>query len=318
MATSSHQYNTRAQTLAPGKEIGFSVNQGANWSTYLVYRPLYPKSFFERIYNYHSQKTFTSWSVAHDIGAGCGVVSATLASQFNNVIVSDPNEGYTTVARKALIEESGIPESKLQFLQEGAEKSSVESGTVDLLTVCECIHWTNPVVAIQEFNRELRPGGTVVITHYTVPRILENERAQGAWAKIWDLYSENCKDDDLLAHAFRILNTGFDHLEFPPDQWSLVKRQYINAHGSLLPFKMNHIVAEDYVHEGERKVFDEGDEDWTDVKGFDWFKGYQETWVPTLPESKSQELWNELELALNGQKAKIETPVVMVFATKKN
>ncbi|KAL9627347.1 MAG: hypothetical protein Q9164_007632, partial [Protoblastenia rupestris] len=152
---------SNTETTAPAKELGFSVKQGVNWSNYLAYRPIYPASFFDRIYGYHSQKSQAAWSVAHDVGAGCGIVSSTLASRFNSAIVSDPNDGYVTLARKTLVEESFIPESKFRFLQEGAEKSSVESGTVDLVAACECIHWTDTDVAIKEFGRELKAGGTL-------------------------------------------------------------------------------------------------------------------------------------------------------------
>ena len=48
----------------------------------------------------------------------------------------------------------------------------MESGSVDLIMACECIHWTRPEIAIAEFARELCAGGTLVITHYNYPRIV--------------------------------------------------------------------------------------------------------------------------------------------------
>ncbi|PQE12385.1 Methyltransferase type 11 protein [Rutstroemia sp. NJR-2017a BVV2] len=297
------------------EEIGFSVAQGANWSEYLAFRPIYPKSFFERIYQYHSEKNGTAWLAAHDNGAGCGVVSSTLADRFKNVIVSDPNDGYATLAQKILTEEVGIPASRLRFLQEGAEKSSVESNSVDLVTACECIHWTDTAVAIKEFGRVLKTGGTVAITHYTVPRIVGNEAAQKAWNAIYQVYSQRAQSD-LLTHAFRIINTGLDCLEFPANEWKAVKRIYINAQGSIDSFKTNDRVGESKVKSTDERVWVEDDADWCDEKDITWLKGYIGTWVPVLPESEAQDLWDELEKALNGQKAKLETPVAIVLATK--
>ena len=305
--------NTESRSVV--KEIGFSVNQGVDWSSYLAYRPHYPASFFHRIYDYHSHKPKATWSVAHDIGAGCGVVSSSLAPRFDSVIVSDPNDGYVTLARKILVDELSIADSKFRFLQEGAEKSSVEPATVDLVAVCECIHWTDTVAAIKEFGRELKTGGTLAITHYTVPLIAGNNRAQSAWKAIWDVYSERARSD-LLDHAFTIANTGLEPLEFPEGEWDAVKRIFINAHGSIGTFLINDRVAESRVTAKEEKIWVEDDADWTDEQGIDWFKGYLATWVPRIPESEIGDLWDELELALKGKKVKIETPVAIIFATK--
>lgn len=307
---------TVVETNSQLKEPGFSVREGANWSEYLAFRPLYPVSFFNRIYEYHSQKLQAANSTAHDVGAGCGIVSSTLASRFNKVIVSDPNDGYATLARKLLVEESGIPESKFKFLQEGVEKSSVESGVVDLITACEMMHWTNTDAAIKEFGRELKPGGTLALTFYTVPRIVENEEAQKIWRAIWRAYAERAQGD-LYDHAFRIGNSGFQHVGFPHAGWERVTRLYINSGGNIEPFKIDDRMGESRVRDTEETVWVEGDQDWSDVQGVDWLKGYLATWVPRLPESDIQHLWDGMETALDGKKASLQSPIVMVFATKK-
>ncbi|KAI8944502.1 hypothetical protein F4801DRAFT_571482 [Xylaria longipes] len=165
------------QITGDSKEIGFSKHHGVDWSEYVLYRPIYPESFFSRIYEYHAQKSEASWSIAHDVGAGHGIVSSTLANRFDHVVVSDPNDGYNEVARQLLVEKSGWHESKFVFLQEGAEKSSVKTGTVDLITACECMQWTNAADAVDKFARQLKPGGTMVMTYYARPLILGNERA---------------------------------------------------------------------------------------------------------------------------------------------
>ena len=89
------QTNTPTPAKGPDHKPGFSTSEGANWSEYLAFRPVYPASFFNRIYEYHFQKakpqpppaatsghsettTTTSTSTAQDIGAGCGIVSSGL------------------------------------------------------------------------------------------------------------------------------------------------------------------------------------------------------------------------------------------------
>ncbi|KAL4904009.1 hypothetical protein BDW74DRAFT_185733 [Aspergillus multicolor] len=304
------------QTSAPAKELGFSYKQGVNWSEYLDFRPVYPPSFFEHIYSYHAQKNHSSWNVAHDIGAGCGVVSAGLASKFPRVVVSDPNDGFVTLAQTLLEKDTSSATTSFRFLQEGAEKSSVESGTVDVAIAAECIQWTDTATAISEIRRELKIGGTSVITHYTVPRIVGNDTAQKVWKAIWDEYAKRATGP-LLDHAVSIVNTALDCLEFPESEWEGVKRIHVNAQGSLESYQLDSRSRESKVKGSEEVAWVEGDDDWADEQGLAWFKGYLATWVPVVPEQEIQHLWSELETALGGGKVRIETPLTIVFATKK-
>ncbi|KAF3061475.1 Methyltransferase type 11 [Daldinia childiae] len=304
-----------SSTNLTGKKFAFSARRGVDWSNYLAYRPVYPQSFFERIYNYHTQKAGVAWSVAHDTGAGCGIVSSVLASRFDSVTISDPNDGYTKLAREFILEKTLFPESKFRFLQETAEKSSVESDTVDLITACECIHWTTPDIAIKEFRRQLKAGGTLAITYYTRPLIGANERAVRAWKAVWDAFSKKHRAR-MSSTAYEIANAALESLEFPEDDWEALKRIYINAQGTLDGFMLDDRVAESRVKESEEKVWVE-DEDWCDTCGIEWLKGYVATWEPHFQESEIQYIWDELERALEGKQVKIKTPVVMILATKR-
>jgi SAM-dependent methyltransferase len=304
------------QTETP--EFGFNAKQGVNWSDYVIFRPIYPPSFFNRIFTYHSDSNpETNWTTAHDVGAGCGIAASSLATRFDKVIVSDPNEGYTILAHKVLVTESRHPESKFRFLQESAEKCSVESGTVDLITVCKCIHWMRPEVAIAEFARQLRVGGTLVITHYNHPRIEGNERAQRAWDAIRDVYV-GAVSNAMFEHALRIMNSGFECLGFPVQVWEGVRRLYVNALGRIETFRLDDRVGKTLVHEGEEVAWEEGDEGWMDEQGIEWFRGYLATWVkPDVSETELKPYWEELERAMDGKKVRTATPLVMVFATKR-
>ncbi|KAI1120114.1 S-adenosyl-L-methionine-dependent methyltransferase [Nemania abortiva] len=307
-----------AKIREPGGAIerGFSSRYGVDWSKYVQYRPIYPESFFRRIYEYHDQKPGVSWSTAHDVGAGHGIVSSALASRFDRVVVSDPDKRHNEVAHQLLVKKSGWPESKFVFLQEGAEKSSVETGTVDLITACECMQYTNTAEAVDDFARQLKPGGTLAMTYYTRPLILDNERAQSIWNAIfqalWEKYS--CPVFD---RAFEIGNCGYDSIAIPPTHWESIKRVYINASQGIASFKLTDHVGEDKVGSHEERVWVHGDPDWSDEQGVDWLKRYVATWIPALPESDVQDLWDELEQIINGGKFRIETPFVMVFATKR-
>ncbi|TRX97001.1 hypothetical protein FHL15_002307 [Xylaria flabelliformis] len=309
--------SAETQTTGESKEIGFSFRHGVDWSKYILYRPVYKESFFRRIYEYHAQKPQASWSTAHDVGAGHGIVASTLANKFDHVVVSDPNDGYGDIARQLLIKESGRPESKFVFLQEGAEKSSVTSGTVDLITACECMQWTNTVDAVDEFARQLKPGGTLVMTYYTRLLFMGNERAQAIWEEIVGVLSKKYNKGYLFERAFEISSSGFDSIALPPEQWETVKRVYINSSRGVASFRISDIVGEDRVRSSEDRVWVHGDPDWSDEQDVDWLKKYFATWASAPPESEIQELWDELERIMNGVKVRMETPMVMVFATRR-
>ncbi|KAJ3580104.1 hypothetical protein NPX13_g469 [Xylaria arbuscula] len=299
------------------EEHGFSVREGADWSKYMAYRPVYPGSFFKRIYDYHGAKPRAAWSKAHDVGAGAGIVSATLATRFDSVIMSDPNDGYAELGYRILVQDLEIPEEKLSFLQESAEKSSIESGTIDLIAACEMIHWTDSEIAVEEFYRQLKSGGTAVITSYTRPKILGNPPAQRAWNEIFAAYAKELgARGNLYVRGLKMASSGFESVQLPEAKWKEVKRVYINAGGNLDAFKLDDRVGDSKVGIGEERIWVEGDKDWTDVKGIDWLKAYFATWIPRVPEERTQHLWQQLEGFLGEQAVAIETPVVMIFGTK--
>ncbi|KAI0419756.1 S-adenosyl-L-methionine-dependent methyltransferase [Xylaria grammica] len=306
----------KTQPASKVTELGFSPSQGVHWGDYIQYRPIYRPSFFERIYRYHSRKPCVFWRTAHDVGAGHGIVSSTLADKFHHVVVSDPNKGYGEIARQLLVEKSGLPESKFRFLQEGAEESSVESETVDLIAACECMQWTDTEAAVKEFARQLKPGGTLAMTYYTRPLIINNEPAQAIWKSLFDAYSTRASGD-LLDRAFQVLNSGFDSIALPAQHWETVERVYINARQGISSFRLDGRAREDRVTEGEERIWIYDDPDWAEEQGVEWLKKYLGTWVPPLPEAEVQGLWDELSRITDGAKVKLETPIVMVFATRK-
>jgi Methyltransferase domain len=92
-----------------------------------------------------------------------GIASQELATKFQTIIVSDPNDGYANIAAKRITKAFGLAEKMFRFLQESAEKSFVGDASVDLLVICEAIHWTDIPRAMEEFARQLKKGGTIAI-----------------------------------------------------------------------------------------------------------------------------------------------------------
>lgn len=299
-----------------GSKPSFS---GANWSDYQKYRPVYPAPFMQRIYDYHGQKPEASWSTAHDVGAGNGIVSSHLAARFNHVVVSDPNEGYTVLARKLLIEQFEFPESKFTFLQERAEhNSAIQAGTVDAITGCVMMHFTDTEAAVGEFGRQLKSGGTLVMCLYGPPRIVGNAAADKVWKALWHEFARRATGD-ALERAFRHSNAAYDSIELPETEWESVKRLYINAHGSVGNWLLtdDDRVGESKVKDSEERIWIDDDEDWMYHQDFAWFKEFFATKYPPMPESAFEDLWVEMRQAVGEEKVKIEYPVALVLATKR-
>ncbi|KAI1114063.1 S-adenosyl-L-methionine-dependent methyltransferase [Nemania sp. NC0429] len=310
--------SSETQEAVGAKELGFAVYHGVNWADYTLYRPAYPESFFKRIYEYHAQQPGASWSTAHDVGAGHGIVSRSHAKKFERVVVSDPNEVSNNIARQLLTKEYGKSEAdfKFVFLHEAAESSSLEAETVDLITACECMHWMDPVQAVNEFARQLKPGGTLVMTLYTPPVIRDNERAQSIWQDILNAHGEKATGP-LSERAFQICSNAYDSIALPPTHWETIKRVYINASKGIATFQWGDHVDEDRVGSHEERVWVHGDPDWFIERGVDWLKKFISTYDLPHPGPEVQGLWDELERTMDCPEFRMEVPVVMVFATKK-
>ena len=67
-----------------------------------------------------------------------------------------------------------------------SEILNYEEETVDLITVCQAVHWFDIPKFYQEVNRVLKPSGVLAIIGYHCPNVCENigvtlEQAQ--WAR---------------------------------------------------------------------------------------------------------------------------------------
>ncbi|KAL2069515.1 hypothetical protein VTL71DRAFT_14194 [Oculimacula yallundae] len=300
---------------------GFS-EPGFSWEEYIRYRPMYPESYWRRIFQYHDSHN-GKYEVAHDVGAGAGVATQYIAPKFEKIIVSDPNDGYVKIASDRLISQYGYPESKFTFLQEGGEKSSVESGTVDLIIMCEAIHWTDIELAVKDFARQLKPGGTLAVSHYGRPRMVDNPAAQKVWDKLFDIWAEGSfNTDEVHARALQASMTGLDTVPVPKEDWEEgALRVRINTRGDGKAFYIGRGHTDplpNRVGEGDKRIYIEDDEDWIYEKSVEWLKGMLISFVPAPREEDVRSLWDEMEVAVGkGKNVKCSWPVVQLLATKR-
>ncbi len=293
-----------------------------SWDEYIKYRPLYPTSFYERIYKYDAEHG-NSWEVAHDVGTGPGVVAQELASKFRHVYVSDPNDTYVDVACDRLTNRFGLPKSQFTFLQEGAEESSVQDGAVDLLVIAQAMHWTDVETAMESFARQLKSGGTVAISFYALPLLSKSPRAQEALDKVYDVWTKKLIDTGgVPSRALKTADSAFDVVPFSSEYWKPgVKRILINTEGKKEPFRMSlkysipfhSKVGKDDVMEAEE------DEEWIDAKDMKWLQGFFASLLENVPEDDVKGFWAEVKDAIGAPDKPVEIvyPVVQLLATRK-
>lgn len=122
---------------------------------YAKYRPGYPAEVipFLRV---HSD--FSAQSTIADIGAGTGISSELFLRNGNEVYGVEPNEDMRRVSgelRKVY--------PKFRPIAGSAEDTTLDSRSIDLITIAQAFHWFDVGKSRQEFQRILKPNGSVLI-----------------------------------------------------------------------------------------------------------------------------------------------------------
>jgi SAM-dependent methyltransferase len=122
---------------------------------YVKYRPGYPPvllDFLSEEIGYGP-----AWKVA-DIGSGSGISTTLFLEAGNAVCGVEPNGPMRTTAEHLL---QGYP--RFTSVPGTAERTGLESGSIDLVVAGQAFHWFDPVASRKEFSRILRPEGTVAL-----------------------------------------------------------------------------------------------------------------------------------------------------------
>ncbi|HEY8788430.1 MAG TPA: class I SAM-dependent methyltransferase [Actinopolymorphaceae bacterium] len=92
-----------------------------------------------------------------DLAAGAGALTRGLLEQGHRVMAVEPVGQMLTELLRACPQALGI--------RGAAEAIPLRSGSADAVTVGQAFHWFDPVRALPEIARILRPGGTLVVAY---------------------------------------------------------------------------------------------------------------------------------------------------------
>jgi SAM-dependent methyltransferase len=202
-------------------------NFSSQASTYAQFRPGYPAELYEFLLSLIQEKT-----VAWDCGCGNGQVAGVLAGYFKRVEATDISQAQL---------EHAIQKPNIHYQLAKSEESKLESGSVDLVTIAQAIHWFDFDAFYREVYRVAKPGSVIAAWCYgplsidpELDRIIQHLYS-GILGKYWD--SERHYIDERL----QTIPFPFDELEAPEFSisvsWSLEHLLgYLNTWSAVLHF----------------------------------------------------------------------------------
>ncbi len=128
---------------------------------YADFRPRYPADLFDWL-----ASQCKSHDKVWDCGAGSGQASTALADIFMQVVATDASAAQLAQA---------MPHPRVEYRLATAEDSGLVSGSVDLVTVAQALHWFDLAHFYAEVKRVLKPGGVIAAWSYGVISVEDQE-----------------------------------------------------------------------------------------------------------------------------------------------
>ncbi|WP_233842180.1 class I SAM-dependent methyltransferase [Dyella sp. 2HG41-7] len=122
---------------------------------YVRYRPTYPAALLDWLHK--AQGVTTDWRIA-DVGAGTGISSKLFLDAGHTVVAVEPNAAMRGAAVEWL-----SSYRTFSAVDGRADATTLDDGSVALVSVAQAFHWFDPESTRREFHRILRPGGLAAI-----------------------------------------------------------------------------------------------------------------------------------------------------------
>jgi len=143
---------------------------------YSAYRPGYPDELFSYLSSL-TEENERAW----DCGTGSGQSAIALSGYYSEIIGTDASENQIQNATK----KEGVT-----YKIEDAENTSIDSESVDLVTVAQALHWFNIDMFGKEAKRVLKARGVLAVWTYGLLDITSeiNDVVNNLYSPILDQY----------------------------------------------------------------------------------------------------------------------------------
>jgi ubiquinone/menaquinone biosynthesis C-methylase UbiE len=168
---------------------------------YAKFRPRYPRELFVWL-----GATAPATEVAWDCATGNGQAAVELAQVFEHVVATDASEKQVANAER---------HPRIEYRVAPAEESGIESGSADLVTVAQALHWFDLEKFYPEVRRVLKQRGVIAATAYKLATV-----SAAVDAVVKRYYSEIVGSywpaERVLVEKFEELPFPFTEIETPP------------------------------------------------------------------------------------------------------
>jgi SAM-dependent methyltransferase len=121
-------------------------------ASYATYRPRYPDALFAWLASIAPARD-RAW----DCATGNGQAAAALSRQFAYVVATDPSIEQIASAERV---------ERVAYAATTAERSSIATNAVSLVTVAQALHWFDQGAFFAEARRTLVPRGVIAVWSY--------------------------------------------------------------------------------------------------------------------------------------------------------
>ena len=148
-----------------GIDAGRRIDWGRTSVDYDRYRPGPPDSFYAKL---AVHDIGLNGQALLDLGTGTGLLARRFASQGARVSAIDVSADQVQMASTAAERES----STIDFRVAPAEQIPFDDSQFDVATANQCWMYFDPALAIPEVLRVLKPGGKLLVSHFSfMPRL---------------------------------------------------------------------------------------------------------------------------------------------------